>query len=265
MTSYIGNTPGLANRLLWQFTATDNQTVFTGTDNNNLNLNFASYVIDVFVNGVLVRRDTDYTTSNGNTITFTEGLSEDDTVTIIGVGTFNIPDTYTRDEIDNIIRTRVVWRFVASDNQDTFTGTDFNSVNLNFALYNIDVFVNGNLLTPVVDYTTTGDDTVIISTPLAENDEVLIIGVTLFNLANTYTKNEVDGFLNTAGGGFYKGNQGESGNALTGRDDLFRINNKVLTANTVITGTENASVTGPLEIATDTVLEVEDGGALVIL
>lgn len=60
MTNYIGNTPGLANRLLWQFTATDNQTVFTGVDNNNLNLNFASCVIDVFVNGVLVRRDIDY-------------------------------------------------------------------------------------------------------------------------------------------------------------------------------------------------------------
>jgi hypothetical protein len=100
MTSYIGNSPGLANRLIWQFTATASQTVFTGVDANNNNLNFVSYVIDVFVNGILVIKDSDYTTSNGNTITFAQGLSASDIVTIIGVGTFNLADTYTKSEID---------------------------------------------------------------------------------------------------------------------------------------------------------------------
>jgi hypothetical protein len=263
MTSYIGNTPGLANRLLWRFTATASQTTFTGPDINNNNLNYASYVIDVYVNGVLTIRDTDYTSDSGNSIVFNSGLNVNDDVIIIGVGTFNIPDTYTRSEIDNIIRTRVVWRFVATAGQTVITGADFNSVTLDFTNYNIDVFVNGDLLTPVIDYTTSGDDTVTIADSLSVNDEVIIIGITLFNLANTYTKNEVDGLLNTAGGGFYKGNTGDSGNPTNGRGDIFRINSTELTANVTIANNENASVAGPLTIANNVVLTVE--GNLVIL
>lgn len=174
MTSYIGNTPGLANRLLWQFTASESQTVFTGVDDNNLNLNFASYVIDVYVNGVLLIRDRDYTTSNGNTITFVEGLSEDDSVVIIGVGVFNLADTYTRAEIDSFTKQKVFWRFIATENQTEFTGTDENSSNLDFTGFEVDVYVNGNLLTPTVDFTTSNNDTVTIATPLTEGDEVII-------------------------------------------------------------------------------------------
>lgn len=174
MTSYIGNIPGLAQRLVWNFITTQGQTVITGVDDNNLNLNFVEYVIDVFVNGILVRRDIDYTTSNGNTVTFTEGLDADDIVTIVGVGTFNLADTYTRDEIDAFTKQKIFWRFVATEGQDTFTGSDENSSTLNFAGFEVDVFINGSILTPNVDFTTSNNDTVIVSTTLSSGDEVLI-------------------------------------------------------------------------------------------
>jgi hypothetical protein len=103
MTSYIGNTPGLANRLLWRFTATASQTTFTGPDINNNNLNYASYVIDVYVNGVLTIRDTDYTSDSGNSIVFNSGLNVNDDVIIIGVGTFNLADHYTTTESDVLL------------------------------------------------------------------------------------------------------------------------------------------------------------------
>lgn len=65
-----------------------------------------------------------------------------------------------------------------------------------------------------------------------------------------------------AGGGMFKGNNGTVGSR---KGDLFRINAKSLTVNTTIAADENASVTGPLEIATGITLEVATGGTLVIL
>jgi hypothetical protein len=65
-----------------------------------------------------------------------------------------------------------------------------------------------------------------------------------------------------AGGGMFRGNNGVVGSRS---GDIFRINAKTLTANVTIGATENASVTGPLEIATGVTLEVATGGTLVIL
>ena len=260
---YIGNSPGLSQRIVWNFVATEAQTVFTGQDQNNLTLNYTDYVIDVFVNGVLVTNVTDYTTTTGSTITFTEGLAADDLVTVVGVGLFNLADTYTRAEIDNFVRSQIIWRFVATAAQTVITGTDFYSVALDFTNFNIQVYVNGALLTKDIDYTTSGDDTVTIAAPLSADDEVLIIGITTYNIADAYTRAETDGLLEIAGGGFYKGNTGDSGNPVNGRGDIFRINSTELTANVTIANTENASAAGPLVIANNVVLTVE--GNLVIL
>jgi hypothetical protein len=65
-----------------------------------------------------------------------------------------------------------------------------------------------------------------------------------------------------AGGGMFRGNNGTVGSRS---GDIFRINAKTLTVNVTIGATENASVTGPLEIATGVTLEVATGGTLVIL
>jgi hypothetical protein len=358
MTNYIGNTPGLGQRVVWRFSATEGQTVFTGTDTNAFILNFTSYEIDVFVNGILVIPLVDYVKSNNNTITFSSPLSALDDVVIVGVALFNVADTYTRAEIENIFGspiTQVIWRFTSAQDQDTFTGNDVdglllnmanylvnvyvngvrlilnadytrpndseiiigrelnvndeviivgmkkfniadtytrneietllaesrivwryvatsaqtvftgldeNGVNLAFANTFIDVFVNGNLLTDGVDFTKSGNNTVTIALPLNVDDEVIIIGIRKFAFVDTYTKDEVDGFLEFAGGGFFKGNTGQSGNP-NGRDDIFRINNTVLNANVTILSTENASAAGPLTIANNVVLTVE--GNLVIL
>jgi hypothetical protein len=171
---YIGNSPGLSQRIVWNFVATEAQTVFTGQDQNNLTLNYTDYVIDVFVNGVLVTNVTDYTTTTGSTITFTEGLAADDLVTVVGVGLFNLADTYTRNEIDSFAKQKIFWRFIATEDQTVFTGTDENSKTLDFTGFEVDVFVNGNLLTPVADFTTTTSNTVTIAIGLSLNDEVLI-------------------------------------------------------------------------------------------
>lgn len=65
-----------------------------------------------------------------------------------------------------------------------------------------------------------------------------------------------------AGGGMFKGNLGTTGDRS---GDLFRVNNKSLTQDTTIAATENASVTGPLTVASDVTLTVASGGTLRIL
>lgn len=65
-----------------------------------------------------------------------------------------------------------------------------------------------------------------------------------------------------AGGGMFKGNNFTVGSRS---GDIFRINAKLLTEDVIIDATENASATGPLEVATGVTLEVATGGTLVIL
>lgn len=74
--------------------------------------------------------------------------------------------------------------------------------------------------------------------------------------------NGTDFIPGAAGGGLFKGNLGTTGNRA---GDIFRINAKSLTQNVTISSTENASATGPLEVATGFTLEVETGGTLVII
>jgi hypothetical protein len=66
------------NQTETQITATQNQTVFTTSSN----FSSGNYII-VYVNGVRVRRTTDFTTTTPTTVTFTSGLNAGDEVDII--------------------------------------------------------------------------------------------------------------------------------------------------------------------------------------
>jgi len=63
------------------YTATANQTAFTGNDDNGSTLSFTTNQIQVFFNGILLEPTTDYTTS-GQTVTLVSGASAGDIVQI---------------------------------------------------------------------------------------------------------------------------------------------------------------------------------------
>lgn len=65
-----------------------------------------------------------------------------------------------------------------------------------------------------------------------------------------------------AGGGKFKGNNGETGR---GTGDIFRSHVQTLTKDVTIESTENAMAAGPLTIADGVTLTIEDGGTLVIV
>lgn len=58
----------------------------------------------------------------------------------------------------------------------------------------------------------------------------------------------------SGGGGLFKGENGTTGPSA---GDIFRINNQTLNSNVTISNTENASLTGPLEISNNVTLTVE--------
>ena len=83
------------------FTATAAQTVFTTT------VPFIDTYEQVFFNGMLLLRTTDYTTSNSNTITLAAAAAVNDIVEVVTVTNLNSTNTYTQAEIDTIVTTQV--------------------------------------------------------------------------------------------------------------------------------------------------------------
>ena len=76
------------------FTATAGQTVFT-TD-----INFIEGYEQVFFNGLLLLRTTDYTTSNSNTVTLLAAAAVNDIIEVVTITNLNSVNTYTQSEIN---------------------------------------------------------------------------------------------------------------------------------------------------------------------
>ena len=80
---------------LFKYTATASQTVFTGADANGAVLSFSGNDIDVYLNGVHLDA-TDFTTSNGNTITLGSGAAVSDELVIRAYRAFTVTDTVSK-------------------------------------------------------------------------------------------------------------------------------------------------------------------------
>jgi hypothetical protein len=86
----------------YEYTATTNQTIFTGSDDNSLSMSFTDDLIQVFLNGVLLNPNDDYTTSE-DTVTLTSGAASGDSLTVVAFASFNVANTYTIAEADAAI------------------------------------------------------------------------------------------------------------------------------------------------------------------
>ena len=83
------------------FTATAGQTVFTVTNS------FTDGMETVYLNGILLVKTSDYTTSNSNTITLVSGAAVNDILEVIGITLVSPTNTYTQTEIDTKVLTAV--------------------------------------------------------------------------------------------------------------------------------------------------------------
>jgi len=96
--SYLGRSAKLSLKAQEKvsFLATAGQTVKTG-------LSYTPSFVEVYVNGVLLTDTTDFTATNGNSITFTVALLLNDEVTVISLKTFTVADHYSKTEADTLL------------------------------------------------------------------------------------------------------------------------------------------------------------------
>ena len=85
---------GTSNR--FEYTATANQTTFTGSDTNSKTLAYDAGFIDVYLNGIKLA-NADYTASSGTSVVLGTGASVNDILMIVAYGTFQLANISIND------------------------------------------------------------------------------------------------------------------------------------------------------------------------
>ena len=95
-----GSISSTADIYRFRFTASGGETSITGTDDNGLTLAYLPGKEQVYLNGVLLARTSDYTASNGSSITSLAALAASDIVEIITFTAFELADSIARSLFD---------------------------------------------------------------------------------------------------------------------------------------------------------------------
>jgi len=94
--AYIGTSPSNGVRRVLTYTATANQTTFTGTSSEGITLSYSDGTyVDVYQNGVLLGT-ADYTATSGTSIVLAQGASVNDIIVIIVYDVFSVADTVSK-------------------------------------------------------------------------------------------------------------------------------------------------------------------------
>jgi len=91
----------------------------------------------------------------------------------------------------------VTFEYTASAAQTAFTGADNNGVTLAYSVGLQQVFLNGVLLAPGDDYTTTDSGTITLASGAALNDYLIVCAFSSFQVANTYTQAQANALFLT--------------------------------------------------------------------
>ena len=89
-----------ANFTSWKKTMSGGETSVSGTDDNAVTLSYTVGLEQVFINGVLQVRGTDYTATDGTSVTGLSALVASDIVTVVCYAPFNVANTIAPTVID---------------------------------------------------------------------------------------------------------------------------------------------------------------------
>lgn len=90
---------GSATSTLFEYTATEGQTTFSGIDDNAVTLAYAETYLLVIMNGVVLDTS-EYTATDTTSVVLTSAAKVGDIVNIFTFGTFNVANTYSKEETD---------------------------------------------------------------------------------------------------------------------------------------------------------------------
>ena len=171
-----------ATRVEYVYTATTQQTTFTGNDDSSNSLAYTAGQIDVFVNGVR-QAAADYTATNGTSVVLGAGASAGDTVNINAFGTFSVSD---------VIVARAEFDYTATAGQTTFTGSDNDSQTMAYTAGRIDVYLNGSRLNVTDDYVATNGTSVVLQSGAQAGDSLVVVSHGTVNLAANIVAADLD-------------------------------------------------------------------------
>lgn len=89
-----------ATLIVYEYTATANQTVFSGVDNNGLTLNYIGANSLVFYNEGQLQKTVDFTPTSSSVLTLALGAEAGALVRVLAFGTFAVANVYTKPESD---------------------------------------------------------------------------------------------------------------------------------------------------------------------
>ena len=172
----------------FKYLADSGQTVFSGNDVNGNALAISSTNHEVYLNGIRLLND-DFTASPSvNSITVAQGLDSADELVIVTQGSLTTNDRFV------IGAGTERFFFSADSGQTTFTGNDKHGNALAFDSGQVDVYLNGILLTNE-DVIQNGTTNTITLTSAADSDDDLAIIAYNATLASEFTAGT--GTLNT--------------------------------------------------------------------
>jgi hypothetical protein len=91
-----------ANFTTWKKTMAGGETSVSGTDDNGVTLSYTVGLEQVFINGALQARGSDYVATTGTTVTGLSALGANDIVSVVCYAPFNVTNTYTKSETDGV-------------------------------------------------------------------------------------------------------------------------------------------------------------------
>ena len=95
-----GSISSTADLFRYRFTASGGETSKSGVDDNGVTLSYIPGKEQVYLNGVLLARDSDYTASSGTSITALSALAASDILEIISFTSFEMADAVQRAVLD---------------------------------------------------------------------------------------------------------------------------------------------------------------------
>ena len=138
----------------------------------------------------------------------------------------------------NSVRSRFTYQATAG--QTSFSGSDANALTLSYSdsLY-MDVYQNGVLLKSGTDYTATTGTTVVLVSSASANDVVEMVVYDVFDVADSYTKNQSD-----------------TRYPFLGNNSIIRTNGNSISADITIDSSTNGLSAGPITIGSTVTVTV---------
>lgn len=90
----------IVNSTRWQKIAEGGETTLSGLDDNSNSLIYSPGFEQVFLNGILLVRNSDYTASNGTSITGLDPISEGSNIEIIALKQISLANVYNKAQSD---------------------------------------------------------------------------------------------------------------------------------------------------------------------